>query len=116
MREERPPQPTNLAQTSTLNRNSGKNCLTTYPASDFNLQTSFPELGQSVSRILLKNILLGSSAVIFKMARDKKDNSKAKEKKAKRLAEEKKMNDRVAIVKKANAVPDPLAELQSFKR
>ena len=50
------------------------------------------------------------------MARDKKDNSKAKEKKAKRLEEEKKMNARVAIVSKANAAPDPMAELPSFKR
>jgi len=50
------------------------------------------------------------------MARDKKDNSKAKEKKAKRLEEEKKMNARVAIVKTANDVPDPLAELPSFKK
>ena len=60
--------------------------------------------------------MLGSLAVKFKMARDKKDNSKAKEKKAKRLAEEKKMNERVAMVKKANEVPDPLADLPSFKR
>ena len=50
------------------------------------------------------------------MARDKKDNSKAKEKKAKRLEMEKKMNERVAMVKKANEVTDPLAELPSFKR
>ena len=50
------------------------------------------------------------------MAREKKDNSKGKEKKAKRLEEEKKMNARVAIVKTANDVPDPLAELPSFKK
>ena len=57
-----------------------------------------------------------SASIKFKMARDKKDNSKAKEKKAKRLEMEKKMNERVAMVKKANEVTDPLAELPSFKR
>ena len=63
-----------------------------------------------------KEILRFSASIEFKMARDKKDNSKAKEKKAKRLEMEKKMNERVAMVKKANEVTDPLAELPSFKR
>ena len=83
------------------------------PASGFN---RFPDTRLSISRIFSKFPELGRSSVEFKMARDKKDNSKAKEKKAKRLEEEKKMNARVAIVKTANAVPDPLAELPSFKK
>jgi len=50
------------------------------------------------------------------MARDKKKDSKAKEKKAKRLEMEKKMNDRVAIVNAANSVKDPMEALPSFRR
>ena len=50
------------------------------------------------------------------MARDKKKDSKAKEKKAKRLEMEKKMNERVAIVNAANAVKDPMEALPSFRR
>ena len=50
------------------------------------------------------------------MARDKKKESKAKEKKAKRLEMEKKMNDRVAIVNAANSVKDPMEALPSFRR
>merc|ERR1712018_121207 len=64
----------------------------------------------------LIELAIFSASTKFKMARDKKDNSKAKEKKAKRLEMEKKMNERVAMVKKANEVTDPLAELPSFKR
>jgi len=41
----------------------------------------------------------------------KKDNTKAKEKKAERKAMEKKMNAGVAIVKLANSVEDPLSQL-----
>jgi hypothetical protein len=44
----------------------------------------------------------------------KDKSSKSVEKKAQRLAMEKKMNERVAIVKAANEVPDPISLLPSF--
>merc|ERR1712226_1704440 len=43
-------------------------------------------------------------------------NSKAAEKKRERLEMEKKMNARVALVKAANSVSDPLENLPSFKK
>ena len=45
-----------------------------------------------------------------------KENSKAAEKKRERLEMEKKMNVRVALVKAANRVDDPLQGLPSFKK
>ena len=53
-------------------------------------------------------------AVKLEMAKDKKE--KRKEKKAMRLEAEKVMKERVAVVKAANQVADPLAALPSFKR
>ena len=44
-----------------------------------------------------------------------KANSKAAEKKRERLETEKKMNARVAFVKAANNLDDPLENLPSFK-
>ncbi len=46
----------------------------------------------------------------------KEKSSKAAEKKARRLEMEKKMNERVAIVKAANAVSNPLEQLPSFAK
>ena len=46
----------------------------------------------------------------------KKPNVKAKERKAERKAMEMKMNSGVFAIKKANAQPDPLEPLPSFKK
>ena len=45
----------------------------------------------------------------------KNKSSKAAEKKRDRLALERRMNDRIKIVKAANDLPDPLEQLPSFK-
>lgn len=45
----------------------------------------------------------------------KNKSSKAAEKKRDRLALERRMNDRIKIVKAANDCPDPLQQLPSFK-
>lgn len=50
------------------------------------------------------------------MGKGHKANSKAAEKKRERLEMEKKMNARVALVKAANAVDDPLENLPSFRK
>lgn len=44
-----------------------------------------------------------------------KENSKAAEKKRDRIAMQKKMDARILIVNAANAQPDPLEALPSFK-
>lgn len=49
------------------------------------------------------------------MGKSGKKVSKAAEKKRERLEMEKRMNERIKIVKAANAVDDPIEQLPSFK-
>ena len=49
------------------------------------------------------------------MARKQKKVSRAGEKKKERLEMEKKMNERIKIVKAANDVENPIEQLPSFK-
>ena len=60
------------------------------------------------------NLINSNKSFVLKMAKGD-PNSKAAEKKRQRVAMQRKMDARVAIVKTANLQDDPLASLPSFK-